>query len=54
MPISTNEISCGNLGAVVTGPDRFLLAYSDFQHVNERGQQCKAVLVREFIVNFAP
>ena len=46
--ISTNKISCGNLGAVVTGPERFLLAYSDFHHTNEQGQQCKAVLVREF------
>jgi hypothetical protein len=47
---SDNKISCGNLGAVVTGPDRFLLAYSDFRHRNEKGEQCKAVLVREFAV----
>jgi len=48
--ISTNKISCGNLGAVVTGSDRFLLAYSDFHHRNEKGEDCKAVLVREFAI----
>jgi hypothetical protein len=47
---SDNKISCGNLGAVITGPDRFLLAYSDFRHRNRRGEQCKAVMVREFAV----
>jgi len=47
---SANKISCGNLGAVVTGPDRFLLAYSDFRPTNGDGQQCKAVIVREFAV----
>ncbi|MBI2190541.1 MAG: exo-alpha-sialidase [Planctomycetes bacterium] len=48
---SDDKISCGNLGAVVTGTDRFLLAYSDFRHVNERGERCKAVLVQEFTVS---
>jgi hypothetical protein len=47
---SDNKISCGNLGAVATGPDRFLLAYSDFHHANEKGQSCKAVMVREFML----
>lgn len=47
---SADKISCGNLGAAVTGPDRFILAYSDFHHRNEHGEQCKAVMVREFVV----
>lgn len=51
---SDNKISCGNLGEVVTGSDRFLLAYSDFRHHNEQGEQCKAVLVQEFTIEPAP
>ena len=47
---SGDKISCGNLGTVATGPDNFLLAYSDFNHRNAQGEQCKAVLVREFMV----
>lgn len=47
---SGDKISCGNLGAVATGPDRFLLAYSDFRHRNENGDQCKAIFVQEFVV----
>ena len=41
-----HDYSCANTSVVVTGPDRFLLAYSDFQHVNFDGQTCKAIKVR--------
>jgi len=47
---SGNKISCGNLSAVVTGPNRFLLAYSDFRYPAQGGETCKAVMVREFLV----
>jgi len=47
---SSTKISCGNLGAVATAPNRFILAYSDFQYKNENGEQCKAVLIQEFTV----
>jgi hypothetical protein len=47
---SDDKISCGNLGALVTAPDRFLLTYSDFRHRNARDEQCKAVNVQEFVV----
>ena len=45
----TNPIrdTCGNCTALKTGPDRFLVAYSDFRHTNEAGQLCKAICVRE-------
>lgn len=51
---SGNKISCGNLGEVVTGPDRFLLAYSEFGHRNTDGEECKAVKVQEFRVSAEP
>jgi hypothetical protein len=47
---SDDKISCGNLGAVVTGPDRFLLAYSDFRQTNAKGEPVKVVKTQEFIV----
>lgn len=47
---SGDKISCGNLGALASGPDRFVLAYSDFRHVNAAGERCKAIYVQEFIV----
>jgi hypothetical protein len=47
---SDDKISCGNLGAVVTGPDRFLLAYSDFRQSNAKGEPVKVVKTQEFIV----
>lgn len=42
-----HDFSCANTSVVVTGPDRFLVAYSDFQHRNASGQRCKAICVRE-------
>jgi hypothetical protein len=48
---SGNKISCGNLGEVVIGPDRFLLAYSEFGHRNAAGEECKAIKVQEFVIS---
>ena len=42
-----HDYSCCNTTLVVTGPDRFLLAYSDFQHADADGNMCKAIKVRE-------
>lgn len=44
-----HDYSCANTTLAVTGPDRFLLAYSDFQHPGPDGQMCKAIKVREVI-----
>ena len=41
--------SCSNTDVVVTGRDRFLLAYSDFHHPHPAGGRCKAVITREVI-----
>jgi hypothetical protein len=45
-----HDFSCANTTVVVTGPDRFLVAYSDFQHVGEDGRRRKAIKVREIVV----
>ncbi|MBN1492007.1 MAG: exo-alpha-sialidase [Phycisphaerae bacterium] len=45
-----DSVSCGYTALLVTGPDRFLLAYSDFEHPTEVGQVRKAIKVREIIV----
>jgi len=42
--------TCANTDVVVNGPDRFLVAYSDFQHPQPYGGRRKAILVREIIV----
>jgi len=46
----TKVLSCSNTDVVVTGPDRFIVAYSDFQYRDEEGRQRKAIEVREVIV----
>ena len=43
-------ISCSNTDVVVTGSDRFIVSYSDFQYRDEQGRQRKAIKVREVIV----
>lgn len=43
-------VSCGYTGLLATGPDRFLVIYSDFQHRNEAGKIRKAIKVREVTV----
>ncbi len=45
-----DTVSCGYTALQATGPDRFLLAYSDFKHVNPAGEQRKAIKVREIVV----
>ena len=42
--------SCANIDTVVTGPDRFLLAYSDFQYPHPEGGTCKAIIVRQVVI----
>ncbi|HUT56357.1 MAG TPA: hypothetical protein VNA25_00620, partial [Phycisphaerae bacterium] len=42
-----HDFSCANTSVVVTGPDRFLVAYSDFQYHAAAGRRCKAICVRE-------
>lgn len=42
---------CGYSSLLVTGPDRFLIVYSDFRHVDKDGRRCKAIKVREVTVS---
>ena len=42
-----HDDTCGNCTVLKTGPDRFLIAYSDFGHRDAAGQRCKAIYVRE-------
>jgi hypothetical protein len=51
---SRNDWSCANTSLVVTGPDRFLVAYSDFRHRDAEGRPCKAIAVREVVVTARP
>jgi hypothetical protein len=46
----SDEVSCGYTALLPTGPDRFLIAYSDFRQPNEAGQPRKAVKIREIVV----
>jgi len=39
--------SCANTSVVITGPDRFLVAYSDFRYTGDDGNTHKAIKVRE-------
>jgi hypothetical protein len=45
-----DQVSCGYTGLLATGPNRFLIVYSDFRHVTEAGTIRKAIKVREVIV----
>lgn len=45
-----DQVSCGYTGLLETGPDRFLLIYSDFKFLNEAGEFRKAIKVREVMV----
>lgn len=42
--------TCGNARAVATGPDRFLVAYSDFNLRDDRGRRRKVIKVQEVVV----
>jgi len=43
--------SCGYTSLLALGKDTFLLAYSDFERPNAKGQPAKAILVRKISVN---
>lgn len=43
-------VSCGYTGLLVTGPNRFLMIYSDFRYKNEANEERKAIKIREVIV----
>jgi hypothetical protein len=45
-----DQVSCGYTGLLPSGPDRFLIVYSDFRFINEAGEVRKAIKVREVIV----
>lgn len=45
-----DQISCGYTQLLETGPDRFLIIYSDFKYLNEAKELRKAIKVREVIV----
>jgi hypothetical protein len=46
-----DAVSCGYTGIVATGPDRFLLIYSDFKYANKENEIRKAIKVREVVVS---
>jgi hypothetical protein len=52
VPYSGEEdtVSCGYTSLLETGPDRFLIIYSDFKYKNASGEIRKAIKVREVIV----
>lgn len=45
-----DQVSCGYTSLLATGPDRFMIVYSDFRYVNEEGEVRKSIKVREVIV----
>ncbi len=45
------ENSCANSSDVVLGPNRFMVAYTDYDHRDAAGRVRKAVLVREVVVD---
>jgi len=45
-----HHTSCGYTKLLATGPDRFMVVYSDFTRKNDEGLQCKSVLVSEIRV----
>ena len=44
-------VTCGYTGLLATGPNRFLMIYSDFRHKNAANENRKAIKVREVIVD---
>lgn len=43
-------VSCGYTGLLATGPDRFLMIYSDFRYKNKNGEERKAIKLREVTI----
>jgi hypothetical protein len=48
--VEVSYVSCGYTGLLATGPDRFLLIYSDFKYHTKDNEIRKAIKVREVIV----
>jgi hypothetical protein len=46
-----DQVSCGYTGLIATGPDRFLIVYSDFKFLNGAKEIRKAIKVREVIIS---
>lgn len=44
-------VTCGYTGLLATGPNRFLMIYSDFRYKNATNENRKAIKVREVIVD---
>jgi hypothetical protein len=44
------QVSCGYTSLLATGPDRFLIIYSDFKYAAPAGETRKAIKVREVLV----
>jgi hypothetical protein len=44
---SKEEVSCGYPRLLATGPDSFLIIYSDFKFINENNEVRKAIKIRE-------
>jgi hypothetical protein len=51
LPQSKSTNSCAYTDLLQTGPDKFLLVYSDFLHKTPDGQMRKAIKVREITVS---
>ncbi len=45
-----DQVSCGYTGVLATGPDRFVVIYSDFKVKNSDGENRKAIKIREVLV----
>lgn len=45
-----DEVSCGYTNLLQTGPETFLIIYSDFKHHNKAGEIRKAIKVREVTI----
>jgi hypothetical protein len=48
--IGGKVVSCSYTGLLATGPDRFLVIYSNFEYHNKAGEIRKAIEVREVTV----
>jgi len=48
--IGLGEVSCGYTNILATGPDSFLIIYSDFKYLNQQNEVRKAIKIREIKV----
>jgi len=46
-----DAVSCGYTDLMATGPNKFLIIYSDFKFINDKGEIRKAIKVREVTVD---